>query len=248
LIISGANITQAQLPDESFWPYLTEVFDWAKQNVTSTICSCLATHALIEYCHGIKRTHLGEKRWGVFSHSVIQRTHPLVSDINTRFDVPHSRFNEVFRSDIEAAGLRVLVESEMAGVHLATSSDGFRVIYFQGHPEYDNISLLKEYKREVLRFIHAESDQYPPYPKDYFGEKTLQLLDIYKQRVISAAIIDRPGFEFPESEIIQSLDITWHDTTKAVFNNWLGRVYQVTHQDRRIPFMDTVDPNNPLGL
>ena len=40
-----------------------------------------------------------------------------------------------------------------AGVHAAVSEDGFRRVYFQGHPEYDANSLLKEYKREVLRHL-----------------------------------------------------------------------------------------------
>ncbi|MCK5192113.1 MAG: homoserine O-succinyltransferase, partial [Methylococcales bacterium] len=56
LIISGANVTHNHLSEEDFWQPLTEVFDWAKQNVTSILCSCLATHALIEYCYGIERT------------------------------------------------------------------------------------------------------------------------------------------------------------------------------------------------
>ena len=48
--------------------------------------------------------------------------------------------------------------------------------------------------------------------------------------------------------MIRYLDNTWRDTAKAVFNNWLGCIYQVTDQDRRKPFMDHVDPDNPLGL
>ncbi len=248
LIISGANITQPTLPQESFWKPLTEVFLWAKENVTSTLCSCLATHALIEYCHNIERTHLGEKRWGVFTHQVVNRKHPLVADINTRFDVPHSRFNELFNHDMVAAHLKVLVESKRAGVHLAVSPDGFRVVFFQGHPEYDSISLLKEYKREVLRYFNAELQDYPPYPENYFNALAIEILETYKQQVILAREDNRELQDFPEDSIIEQLDITWRDTAKAVFNNWLGQVYQITHQDRRIPFMTHVDPNNPLGL
>jgi len=53
---------------------------------------------------------------------------------------------------------------------------------------------------------------------------------------------------FPEHLITQRLDNTWHDTAEAVVSNWLGVVYQVTHSDRRIPFMEGVNPDNPLGL
>jgi len=248
LIISGANVTHDHLQEEAFWQPLTEVFEWAKQNVTSILCSCLATHALIQSCYGVERTRLPAKRWGVFSHKVVDRSHPLIAEINTRFDVPHSRFNEVFQSDMEKHGLKVLVASEEAGVHLAVSPDGFRIVFFQGHPEYDDISLLKEYKREVLRYYSGERDDYPPYPDHYFDEDVKRLLFDYAEHVKSAKANDHALQAMPEADIVKHLDITWRDSAKAVFNNWLGKVYQITNEDRRLPFMDGIDPDNPLNL
>jgi homoserine O-succinyltransferase len=248
LIISGANVTHDQLSKEDFWLPLTEVFDWAKQNVTSILCSCLATHALIEWCYGIRRTRLPAKRWGVFSHTLTDRTHPLVAEMNTRFDVPHSRFNEIFQSDMEQHGLLVLARSVEAGVHLAVSPDGFRIVFFQGHPEYDDVSLLKEYKREVLRYYHAEREDYPPFPEHYFNAQVQALLNDYAQYVKEAKQQAQTFPEFPESALLKHLDNTWRDTARAVFNNWLGKVYQITNQDRRLPFMDGIDPDNPLDL
>ena len=169
LIITGANVTQPNLSAEPFWEPLIEVIDWAYTNVTSTLCSCLATHAVLEFQHGQKRQHLREKCWGVFEHQVVNRKHPLVNDVNTKFDVPHSRFNTVTRQQFEQAGLHVLVESETAGVHLAVSRDQFRIVYFQGHPEYDTNSLLKEYKREVNLFINGKREKYLSFPKNYFS-------------------------------------------------------------------------------
>jgi len=248
LIISGANVTHPRLPEEDFWLPLTEVFTWAKENVTSVVCSCLATHAVMEFCYGIERTRLPAKRWGVFSHKLTERTHPLVAEINTRFDVPHSRFNEIFQSDMEKCGLKVLAVSKEAGAHLAVSQDGFRIVFFQGHPEYDDISLLKEYKREVGRYYHGEAADYPPFPENYFNETVRQILSDYETHVRSARKTGRTLDEFPENLILEHIDNTWRDTAKAVFNNWLGKVYQITNQDRRLPFMAGIDPNNPLGL
>jgi homoserine O-succinyltransferase len=248
LIISGANVTHPSLPEEDFWQPLTEVFTWAKLNVTSILCSCLATHALIQFCYGIERTRLPAKRWGVFPHKLINRTHPLVAEINTRFDVPHSRFNEIFQSDMERQGIRILAASKEAGVHLAVSPDGFRIVFFQGHPEYDDISLLKEYKREVLRFYHGEITNYPPFPEHYFNEIVEQIFSDYERHVRAVKQTGIKLDEFPEALVLENIDNTWSDTAKAVFNNWLGKVYQLTHQDRRLPFMDGIDPNNPLGL
>lgn len=246
LIISGANVTHAHLSEEDFWQPLTEVFGWAKQHVTSILCSCLATHALIEFCYGIERTQQPKKCWGVFSHKVLERTHPLVAEINTRFDVPHSRFNAVYQQEMEQKGITVLASSQQAGVHLAVSSDGIRVVFFQGHPEYDDLSLLKEYKREVIRFYQNQIKDYPPYPENYFNTEVKQILSKHEEQVKIAKDDKTPLPQFPEQTILIHLDNTWRDTAKAVFNNWLGKVYQITNQDRRLPFMDGVDPEAPL--
>jgi homoserine O-succinyltransferase len=247
LIISGTNVTHPHLSEEDFWQPLTEVFDWAKQNVTSILCSCLATHALIEYCYGIERTPHKNKRWGIFSHKVLERTHPLVAEINSRFDVPHSRFNEIFQHDMEKKGLKVLAINSKIGVHLAVSPDGFRIVFFQGHPEYDDVSLLKEYKREVARFYVGEITDYPPYPENYFSEETKVILSDYAEHVKDAKKSGQKLKPFPEQLILTDIDNTWRDTAKGVFNNWLGKIYQITNQDRRLPFMDGIDPKDPLA-
>ncbi len=248
LIITGANVSQPDLADEPFWRPLISVIEWAMQDVTSILCSCLATHAVMQFHHGQRRRRLPEKRWGVFPHRVVDRTHPLVNDVNTRFDVPHSRFNEIGRDQFEAAGLHVLVESAEAGVHLAVSEDRFRVVYFQGHPEYDTVSLLKEYKREVRAFAAGERETYPPFPSHYFGLQSQAILDEYRDALIAARDAGREPPAFPEALITAALENTWHDTAEAVVNNWIGKVYSVTNNDRRRPFMEGVDPNDPLAL
>lgn len=248
LIITGANVTQSQLQDEDFWKPLTEVIDWAEDNVTSILCSCLATHAMLQYRHGLVRKHMGEKRWGVFPHNVIDREHPLVRGVNTRFDVPHSRFNDVTREAMESAGLRVLVESEEVGVHLAVSDDLFRVVYFQGHAEYDTISLLKEYKREVGRYVDGQLDRFPPFPKHYFKPASAAIFEEYRHRLEAAMAAGTARPEFPEWLVLQGLDNTWRDTGAAIVGHWIGLVYQLTNAKRDVPFMDGIDPQDPLGM
>lgn len=248
LIITGANVTQPDLSAEPFWKPLIEIIDWAYENVTSTLCSCLATHAVLQFRHNQRRARLPAKRWGVYSHRVVQPRHPLVCDVNTTFDVPHSRFNDVSREQFIAAGLKVLVESDEAGVHLAVSEDLFRVVYFQGHPEYDTISLLKEYKREVSRFVQNLITEYPPFPKHYFSLRTQAILSEYQVRVIAAKRRGEPTPIFPEALIRPVLDNTWHDSAEAVINNWMGKVYMCTNNDRRFPFMADINPNDPLGI
>ncbi len=248
LIITGANVTHPRLSEEPFWKPLSEVFDWAYENVTSTLCSCLATHAVMEFCYGQPRVYYPFKRWGVFSHRVTDRSHPLVNDVNTCFDVPHSRWNDVSRAQFDAAGLHVLAESEEVGVHLAVSPDGFRMVFFQGHPEYDTISLLKEYKRELMAHVTGARADFPPFPENYLQARERALLQEYRGRLEQAVATGKAPPEFPEALIEPKLDNTWHDTAEAVIGNWMGLVYQTTHRDRRIPFMDNVDPDDPLGI
>jgi homoserine O-succinyltransferase len=248
LIITGANVTGPDLALEPFWEPLIEVVDWAYDNVCSTLCSCLATHAVMQFRYGERRQRQPAKRWGVFSHRVLERTHPLVGDVNTCFDVPHSRFNDISHAQFVGAGLHVLVESEEAGVHLAVSPDGFRQVLFQGHPEYDTISLLKEYKREVGRFIAGARPDYPPFPDNYFGLQAGAILDEHRDRVIRALAQGRQPPELPERLITASLHNTWHDTAEGVIGNWMGLIYQITHIDRCQTFMAGIDPRDPLGL
>lgn len=248
LIVTGANVTGPELANQPFWEPLIGVIDWAWHNVTSTFCSCLATHAVLQFRYARKRSFQGYKIWGVYPHRVMDKNHPLVNDINTRFDVPHSRWNAVTPEQFETAGLHILAASEEIGVHLAASPDGLRFIFSQGHPEYDTISLLKEYKREVQRYAQGECKNYPPFPHAYFQLQEKTLLDEYRSTLDSAlrAGTALPGF--PEALVKSRLDNTWHDTAEGVIANWMGCVYQVTHNDRRIPFMDDVNPDDPLKL
>lgn len=247
LIITGANVTQPNLSDEIFWEPLTEIVEWATNNVVSTLCSCLATHAVMEFRHDQKRQHLHSKRWGVYPHKVTLK-HPLVRGINTKFDVPHSRFNQVDRCQFEQANAMILVESDEAGVQLAVSKDGLRLVYFQGHPEYDAISLLKEYKREVFRFMRSDIKEFPPYPVNYFDLYTESIFEEFHNRLLIAMDEGDDLPEFPENLIIDRIHNTWHDTGEAIVGKWLGLVYQYTNPDRRLHFMEGVNPHNPLGL
>jgi len=248
LVITGANVANPALDQEAFWEPLIDVVRWAEHNVASILCSCLATHALLKHFHGIDRQPLPSKRWGVYSHRALLPDHPLLREINTRFDAPHSRYNDISREQLEASGLTVLAESEQGGVHMAVSPDQFRVVYFQGHPEYDYNSLLKEYRRELRRFLAGELQHLPPFPENYLSDDARRIVDDYvaeakRQHARGGEIADTL-----ERQLRDKLDNTWGDTAKAIVNNWLGLVYQLTNLDRQQQFMQHVDPDDPLGL
>jgi len=248
LIITGANVANPSLDQEDFWHPLMEVVRWAEDNVASILCSCLATHALLKHHYGIDRQPLPRKQWGIYSHKVSRPDHPLLRDVNTRFDAPHSRYNEITSGQLEGAGLTVLAASDVAGVHLAVSPDLFRTVYFQGHPEYDAVSLLKEYKREVLRYFAGERESGPRYPENYLSPQAEDIAKRYFSDAQQALLHDSEFPDFPEAELSALVDNTWGDTGKAIVNNWLGIVYKLTNLDRKVQFMPGVDPEDPLGL
>jgi len=125
------------------------------------------------------------------------------------------------------------------------SPDLFRIVFFQGHPEYDSISLLKEYKREVALYLEGNRKDYPPFPSNYLSPQSCAILNEYKARLYAKSTSIK---DFPENLITKTLDNTWHDSASAIINNWIGGVYQITNEDIRLPFMDSVNPLNPLNL
>jgi len=248
LIITGTNPANPSLEQEPFWKPLGEVVDWATNNVTSVLCSCLAVHAIVKHLHDIERKPLQRKRWGVYSHRITQSKHPLLRNINTRFDVPHSRNNDVSQEQLQAAGFKILVAGSESGVHMAVSPDMLRIVYLQGHPEYDRVSLLKEYKREVNRYFEGARDTYPESPENYFNSEIDEIIQQYIPRINEAMEKGGQMPVFPEAEIEPLLDNTWRDTGKSIFDNWLGLVYQMTNIDRHLPFTDGIDPDDPLKI
>ncbi len=244
LIITGAHVEQADLQKAPFYKELKEVVDWSYDHVTSTLCSCLATHAVLEFRYGQKRQAIGEKCWGVFPHQMLDRQHPLMNGVNTRFDVPHSRFNEISKAQFDAAGVKILVESKI-GIHLGVSEDLLRIVFFQGHPEYDTISLLKEYKRDIIAYLEKTRGDYPPFPKHYLTEQSKAILNEYKTKLLSKELSIT---NFPEQLISRTLNNTWGNVTNVIINNWIGCVYQTTHEDINKPFMDGINPHDPLNL
>ena len=244
LIITGANVSQPDLEQEPFWEPLKDVMTWSWENVTSTLCSCLATHAVMQFRYNQKRAPCPDgKLYGVYQHRVMDRAHPLVRNMNTVFDVPHSRFNAISEEQFNAAGMPILIASEEAGPHIAVSPDGFRLVCLQGHPEYDAISLLKEYQREVKRYKSGERNSAPVMPVNYFKESTIEKLMLYNPECMSKEELNSLN-----KELSETLENTWTDSGRSIIASWIGLVYQITNADRKKQFMDGVDPDNPLGI
>jgi homoserine O-succinyltransferase len=163
LIVTGAEPIAATLPEEPFWGDLTAIIDWAEKNTRSTIWSCLAAHAAVLHLDGIERQRLATKCSGVYDCSRVADSW-LTDDIRSPFRIAHSRLNELRAGDLVAGGYQVLTNSPEAGVDIFAKQLRSHFIFFQGHPEYDALSLQREYLRDITRFLGGERNTFPAFP------------------------------------------------------------------------------------
>jgi homoserine O-succinyltransferase/O-acetyltransferase len=223
VIVTGTEPRHSDLRREPYWGELVAVLDWAECHTSSTILSCLAAHASILHSHGIERQPLAEKRFGVFEERSICK-HPLTSGAGDPMSVPHSRWNEINEAELKASGYSVLTRSDRAGVDLFVKQQGNSLfVHFQGHPEYGARSLLKEYKRDVGRYLKGERKSYPEMPEGYFNSEAIGLLAAFRENVDSGT---REGVmaKFPEAQIEGTLSNGWNSSAVLMYSNWLDHL------------------------
>lgn len=164
LIITGAPVEQLEFEEVTYWEELKEIMEWSKTNVTSTFHICWGAQAGLYHHYGIPKTSLNEKLFGVYKHHVLNRKIPLIRGFDDVFFAPHSRYTTVSKEEItKNPELTILAESKEAGVFIVIAQEG-RQIFVTGHPEYDRITLDKEYKRDVDKGLEIDL------PENYYTD------------------------------------------------------------------------------
>lgn len=223
VIITGTEPRQRDLREEPYWSALVDVFDWAECNAVSALLSCLAAHASVLYSDGIDRHALGDKRFGVFNERRVC-DHPLTRGTGDMLRFPHSRWNEVREDALTSAGYAVLTKSTEAGVNLFVKKKKESLfVYFQGHPEYSQLTLLKEYRRDVSRFLRQERETYPSMPQEYFDASSAHLLTQFQEIALSHPRKELLA-DFPEHAVTRALQNPWHLPAVCIYRNWLHSV------------------------
>ncbi len=220
VVITGTEPRHADLRQEPYWKSLTGLLDWADANTKSAVLSCLAAHASVLHWDGIQRRPLAEKRCGVFAESIVTR-HPLTEGLSGLVHLPHSRWNELGGDDLIAAGYTTLTKSAEAGVGLFAKKRHSLFVHFQGHPEYGPRTLLKEYRRDVGRFLRKERENYPSMPTGYFDSQAITLATTFEVR---SRVERNPGLasQFPSEDLARGLKHQWRPTALQIYSNWLG--------------------------
>ncbi|MGH6988927.1 MAG: homoserine O-succinyltransferase MetA [Stellaceae bacterium] len=219
LIVTGAEPRAPDLREEPYWRRLTQIVDWAQANTTSTIFSCLAAHAAVLHLDGIARRPLGRKLFGVFAEETAA-AHAFTCDLDL-IATPHSRWNELREAHLAAAGYTILTRSREAGVGMFAKQQDSLLLFIQGHPEYEAETLLREYRRDIGRYLRGEREGFPGRPRHYFGPRASDRIKAYRDRAI--ILRDRDYLaEFPIFELRRAVRHVWRPGAVALYRNWLG--------------------------
>jgi homoserine O-succinyltransferase/O-acetyltransferase len=163
MIITGAPVELFSFEEVDYWKELTEILDWTKTNVTSTLHICWGAQAALYYHFGIGKFELPRKCSGLFSHKVYDKKAKLLRGFDDVFVAPHSRYTDVSIDAVnECPDVKLLSASDDAGAFIISSLDG-KQIMVTGHLEYDADTLAEEYDRDIKKGldIHVPVNYFP---------------------------------------------------------------------------------------
>jgi homoserine O-succinyltransferase len=219
LIVTGREPMAKSLPEEPYWGSFTRLLAWSEENASSTIWSCLSAHAAVLHMDGIDRVRRDDKLFGVFP-CVRVTDHFLTAAIPSTFRLPHSRWNSLQESQLTESGYTVLTRGNDTGVDTFIKQEKKLFLFFQGHPEYEFDTLLREYRRDVGRFFRDETTFYPSLPHNYFSEAKVAVLSEFQEK----AMMHRSSKLFLEILNVLamgSVDNTWQAGAASMYRSWL---------------------------
>lgn len=216
LIVTGAEPRTEDLSNEPYWQSLTEVVDWAREETASAVWSCLAAHAAVQHLDGIRRRPLTGKRFGIFPCS-LQTEHALTAGLPQSFSIPHSRWNDVPVSDLQASGYHLLTCLEDGGADAWIKGGRSLFLFLQGHPEYEINTLELEYRRDIARFLRGERRTYPSMPVHSFEPETERRLSELEATILAG----HAPAELPSSLGRTEHPNLWRAVAIRFYANWL---------------------------
>ena len=148
MIITGAPIETIAYEKIKYWEELKTIFEFAKENVYSTMFICWSAQAALYHYYNIDHKVADGKIFGVFEFDKLKEN-KIVKGFDDTFLVPTSRHTYVNAEDLEdIEDLEVLAARPDTGVSLVTTKDN-RFVFNFGHWEYDKDTLHNEYIRDI---------------------------------------------------------------------------------------------------
>lgn len=168
-IITGAPVEQLSFHDVKYWKELQEIFDYAKEHVTSTLYVCWGAQAVLYHHFDIPKIVHEKKLFGVYQQEKKDRFDPLLRGIDDYFNIPQSSYSGLDEAILLShPGLKVLSFSNEAGPSIIKSLDG-KHVFITGHLEYDRFTLKKEYERDLEKGLKISP------PVNYFLEDGIEV-------------------------------------------------------------------------
>ncbi len=222
LIVTGTEPRAARLTDEPYWHRFAQLLAWAETQTHASIWSCLAAHAAVQSLDGIERRRMAEKRSGVYEHQTANGQ-ALLAGIPGPVRMPHSRWNELSVESLREGGYEMLSWSALNGADAFVRRRRTLMLFFQGHPEYEGTTLLREYRRDVTRFLNGQQPHYPTLPHGYFSQQAIEVLAKFRDEALTRRqpeLVER----FPFAEIAAGLTNSWVESAVAIYRNWLSYI------------------------
>ena len=164
LIVTGAPVEDIPFEEVDYWKELQEIFNWARENVRSTLYICWAAQAGLYHFYDIPKYPLPKKMFGIFPTIPLKPELPIFRGFDDVFRMPQSRHTEIRREDIERiADLEIVAESAESGVSIVRSRSR-REFFITGHLEYAPDTLDTEYHRDLGKRDDVEV------PKHYYRD------------------------------------------------------------------------------
>jgi homoserine O-succinyltransferase len=231
LIVTGAVPKSGKLSAEPFWPRLTELADWASTRTLSVLWSCLSAHAAVQHLDGIERQPLPRKLSGLYNVETCAEDAALAG-VGAKFWQPHSRYNDVPEYELRSAGYKILSRSDAVGADIFTKTTPSWFVFWQGHPEYDGDSLMREYRRDIMQYLNGERGGYPGMPENYFEPAVEAALQAFAGKAQAGR---RPALaaQFPDLRGAVPHFGIWHSAATKLFHNWIGQVALLKSQQFR---------------
>jgi homoserine O-succinyltransferase len=225
VIVTGAEPLERRLVEESYWQDLRDLLSWCRSEVHAAYLSCLAAHAGALVFDDVERRPLGTKSSGTFSQ-VVAKAHPLMSGIRSVV-LPQSRWNDIPAEEMENRGYQILAQSPLGGWSLAAGERGqCSFLLAQGHPEYGRLTLLREYRRDVRRYLLGRQATYPVMPAGYLDADGVALLESFEASAKAQPVDPTLSGHFPFKVASDHVTATWRRASRTLFRNWLRSVRQ----------------------
>ena len=237
MIITGAPVEHLSFEEVNYWSEMTEIFDWARTHVTSTLYICWAAQAGLYHFYGVPKYPLPEKMFGIFPQKPLMPKLPIFRGFDDIFYMPHSRHTEIHRADIEAAAVPGAFPPGSPAVPGAAPVPGAAAVpgaFPPGPapaPATPPLTIIAESPESGVSMVMARGG------REFFitghAEYSPLTLDTeYRRDLAKGLPIQMPRHYYRDDDPEKGPVVTWRAHANLLFTNWLNYyVYQETPYD-----------------